>query len=51
MKKEIIEKILSTKKELSKIPVIYDVDFGHTYPLTTFPIGGKAKSPQEKKLI
>ena len=41
--KEILTKVIKTKKELDKIPVIADVDFGHTYPMITFPIGGKAR--------
>jgi len=36
-------KIIKTKKELSNIPVIANVDFGHTSPMITFPIGGEAK--------
>lgn len=35
-------KIIKTKKELENMPVIYGVDFGHTTPMITFPIGGKA---------
>jgi muramoyltetrapeptide carboxypeptidase LdcA involved in peptidoglycan recycling len=35
--------IISTKKELDNIPVIVDADFGHTTPIFTFPIGGKAR--------
>ena len=35
-----VERLISTKKELSNIPVIADVDFGHTSPMITFPIGG-----------
>ncbi|WP_409347325.1 S66 peptidase family protein [Paenibacillus sp. MBLB4367] len=34
--------IIRSKKELSGIPVIADVDFGHTTPQITFPIGGTA---------
>lgn len=34
-------KIIKTKPELEKIPVIGGVDFGHTTPIITFPIGGK----------
>jgi len=30
-----------SKKELAKVPVIADVDFGHTQPILTFPIGGE----------
>lgn len=32
--------IIKTKKELTNIPVIANVDFGHTDPKITFPIGG-----------
>ncbi len=35
--------ILSTKKELNRIPIVADLDFGHTSPLLTLPIGGQAK--------
>jgi len=38
-----LKKIIKTKKELENMPVIYGVDFGHTTPMITFPIGGKAK--------
>lgn len=34
--------MLRSKKELRGIPIIANVDFGHTTPLTTFPIGGEA---------
>ncbi len=38
---EKIKFILSLhKKELQNIPIIYNVDFGHTQPMFTFPIGG-----------
>jgi len=36
-------KIIKTKKELDNIPVIAGVDFGHTTPQITFPIGGGCK--------
>jgi muramoyltetrapeptide carboxypeptidase LdcA involved in peptidoglycan recycling len=36
-------KIIKTKKELNNMPVIANVDFGHTSPMITFPIGGEAK--------
>lgn len=35
--------ILSSKKISKNIPVIADADFGHTYPMFTFPIGGTVK--------
>lgn len=37
--REKLEYIISTKKELQNIPVIANVDFGHTSPLITLPIG------------
>ncbi|MFH1751540.1 MAG: S66 peptidase family protein [archaeon] len=37
-----LEKIIKTKKELEGIPVIAGLDFGHTTPSITFPVGGKA---------
>jgi muramoyltetrapeptide carboxypeptidase LdcA involved in peptidoglycan recycling len=40
---EKLKQIIKTKKELDNIPVISYFDFGHTYPLITFPIGGTAK--------
>lgn len=36
-------KLIKTKPELNNIPVIAGADFGHTTPIFTFPIGGKAK--------
>lgn len=33
------------------IPIIYNVDFGHTYPILTLPIGAYAKVDSSKKEI
>jgi len=41
MTPEKIEQIIRSKKELEKIPVIAGVDFGHTDPKITLPIGGE----------
>ena len=35
-----IKYIINSKKELKNIPVIANVDFGHTDPMLTLPIGG-----------
>jgi muramoyltetrapeptide carboxypeptidase LdcA involved in peptidoglycan recycling len=40
---EKLKKVIKSKKELENIPVIANMDFGHTYPMFTFPIGGKCK--------
>ena len=36
-------KLIKSKPELSDIPIIAGADFGHTTPIMTFPVGGKAK--------
>ncbi|MFA4845441.1 MAG: S66 peptidase family protein [Patescibacteria group bacterium] len=41
MTRELLEKILATKPELRHMPIVANVDFGHTVPMITFPIGGK----------
>ena len=38
---EKLDAILASKHRLRGIPVISGVDFGHTHPMITFPIGGK----------
>ncbi len=37
---ENIIKIVNSKKALNNIPILYGVDFGHTTPIITIPIGG-----------
>lgn len=37
---DLLRKIILSKKPLANIPVIGNVDFGHTDPKITFPIGG-----------
>jgi muramoyltetrapeptide carboxypeptidase len=41
MNLEKINYIIKTKKELEKIPIAINFDFGHTNPMFTFPIGGE----------
>lgn len=43
MTEEKLIKIIKTKKALNKIPVIAGLDFGHTTPHITFPIGGEVE--------
>ena len=40
---ELMEHVVATKAQLKGKPVIYGVDFGHTTPHVTFPIGGTAR--------
>jgi len=37
---ELLIQIIQTKKELKRLPVIANLDFGHTDPKITFPVGG-----------
>lgn len=41
--KDRLSKVIKSKKELQGIPVIANVDFGHTIPMVTIPIGGTVK--------
>lgn len=40
--REGLEFILNTKPELKNMPILANVDFGHSAPLLTIPLGGKA---------
>jgi len=42
MTNDLLIKIIKSKKELNNLPVIAGVDFGHTDPKITFPVGGVA---------
>ena len=41
--REGLEFILNTKAELKNMPILANVDFGHSAPLLTIPLGGSAK--------
>lgn len=43
--------ILDKFPELKKIPVLYDVNIGHTQPIMTIPIGAEVKVDTDKKAI
>ena len=43
--------ILDKHPLLKEIPVLYDVDFGHTQPMFTFPIGGEVQVDASKGLL
>lgn len=48
---DMLMSIIKSKKELDNIPVVADVDFGHTQSMITFPIGGDvALSAQGKNV-
>ncbi|MDP3763643.1 MAG: LD-carboxypeptidase, partial [bacterium] len=46
---EALKKVIESKK--IKIPVIANMDFGHTNPMITIPIGGKCNLISEKNCI
>jgi len=41
--KDMLIEVIKTKRELNNLPIIANVDFGHTSPIFTFPIGGEAE--------
>lgn len=46
---ERFEEIVRSEPKLSSIPIISGVDFGHTDPRITFPIGGQVKISASKR--
>lgn len=49
--REILEFIINNKEELKNIPVLANVDYGHTTPIITIPLGGHAKMQNGKLFI
>ncbi len=43
VKTEQLIKVVKSKKELENVPILANVDFGHTSPIITFPIGGEVE--------
>lgn len=43
MTRDLLEKMIFEKRELAHLPIVANVDFGHTMPFSTFPIGGTAR--------
>lgn len=41
MARAMLEKIIFSKEELKNLPIVANVNFGHTTPIITFPIGGE----------
>ncbi|MBV7363945.1 hypothetical protein KRX54_05825 [Actinomycetaceae bacterium TAE3-ERU4] len=48
---ESLERIVSSIIALRGIPVFTNVDFGHTNPLITFPIGGRVQVKCEREQV
>ncbi len=51
MSQKLLKKIIRGKRELDGIPVIANVDFGHTTPQITFPLGGEAQLDTDKGIL
>src|SRR3989338_9680675 len=49
MTDDLLAKIITSKQELDHIPVVAGVDFGHTTPHITFPIGGTGSLTAKKQ--
>ena len=49
MTEEALRMIILSKKELREIPVIANVNFGHTHPAATIPVGAKAEVVASRK--
>lgn len=43
MTKQLLEKIFQSKPEFANVPIIANLNFGHTTPIVTLPIGGIIK--------
>ncbi|XVQ16107.1 S66 family peptidase [Spirillospora sp. CA-255316] len=43
MTRPLLEQIIDAQPALTGLPVLANIDVGHTYPLATFPIGGQAR--------
>ncbi len=43
MSNDLLLQIIKSKSELNHLPIIANVDFGHTNPMITLPIGGEAE--------
>lgn len=51
MDREMLEFIINNKEELKNIPVIANVDYGHSTPIITIPLGGYAKMQNGRLFI
>ncbi len=48
MSRPLLAQLVTTKPELADLPIIANVDFGHTSPMITFPIGGEVELTAER---
>ena len=50
-KEDSLEEIVLAATEGCDFPILYDLDFSHTDPMITIPIGGKCDMQTEDKSI
>ncbi|CAN5608894.1 hypothetical protein BH23BAC1_BH23BAC1_51000 [soil metagenome] len=50
MTRELLTIMVHTKKELKNVPVAANIDFGHTAPMATLPIGSTIKMQASVKI-
>ena len=48
MTRDLLAQVVASKPELASLPVIANVDFGHTAPIITFPVGGTVEVRAER---
>ena len=51
MTKEVIKRIVENKRQLKNVPIVFNIDFGHIFPMITFPIGGKIRIELDNRSI
>jgi muramoyltetrapeptide carboxypeptidase LdcA involved in peptidoglycan recycling len=49
MTRDLLAQVVASKPELAGLPVIANVDFGHTTPIVTFPVGGTVEVRAERR--
>ena len=49
--RKMLEFIINNKPELAKLPVLANVDYGHSTPIITIPLGGTAKIDGNKLIL
>ena len=51
MTREMLEFIINNKPELKNLPVLANVDYGHSTPVLTIPLGGHARMNNSKLIL
>jgi len=49
MTRDLLAQVVASKPELAGLPVIANVDFGHTTPILPFPVGGTVEVRAERR--